>query len=288
MLLQMYQCCSKGDLMKYKGYKEIKLTDSQMAQFYSDPNIWAKDLLENQYLLIKDSTNEVVDKYCKQNGELRKVMFCKLGGTFTGAIKPRNSQQVCLFDMLKDKTSKIKLVTGRFGSGKTLAMTNAALELIEKGKFDHIVWVRNNVSVKDAPDIGFLPGTELDKMMPFLGPLIDHAGGEEGVRKLLEENKLTVIPLGHLRGRSLRNSIVFCTECENLTRQHLQLLMGRIDEGSQLWLDGDLKQRDKQIFEQSAGLERMIEQLAGNKLFAYVHLEKSERSEVAALADLLD
>jgi PhoH-like ATPase len=64
--------------------------------------------------------------------------------------------------------------------------------------------------------------------------------------------------------------------------------MGRIDEGSQLWLDGDTKQRDRQIFEKSAGLERLIDRLAGNKLFAHVHLEKSERSEVAALADLLD
>lgn len=276
--------------MDYKGYVEIQLDDDKLAAFYNNKEIYAElyNLKENQYLLIKDATNEVVDKYCYQNGELRQVMFCKLGGTFTGAIKPRNPQQVCLFDMLKDKTSKIKLVTGRFGSGKTLAMTNAALELIEKGKFDRIVWVRNNVPVKDAPDIGFLPGTELDKMIPFLGPLIDHAGGKEGVRKLLEEEKLVVIPLGHLRGRSLCNSIVFCTECENLTRQHIQLLMGRIDEGSQLWMDGDCKQRDRLVFERSAGLERMIQRLAGKKLFAYVHLEKSERSEVAALADELD
>lgn len=64
--------------------------------------------------------------------------------------------------------------------------------------------------------------------------------------------------------------------------------MGRIDEGSQLWLDGDTKQRDRALFDQSAGLERLVERLKGNKLFAYVHLEKSERSEIAALADLLD
>lgn len=276
--------------MDYKGYIEIQLDDEKLASFYNNKEIYAElyNLKENQYLLIKDSTEEVVDRYCYQNGELRQVMFCKLGGNFTGAIKPRNPQQVCLFDMLKDKTSKIKLVTGRFGSGKTLAMTNAALELIEKGKFDRIIWVRNNVPVKDAPDIGFLPGTELEKMKPFLGPLIDHAGEEEGVQKLLEEGKLVVIPLGHLRGRSLKNSIIFCTECENLTRQHIQLLMGRVDEGTQLWLDGDLKQRDKHIFEQSAGIERMIERLSGKKLFAYIHLEKSERSEVAALADELD
>ena len=124
--------------------------------------------------------------------------------------------------------------------------------------------------------------------MPYVMPLADHAGGEEGVKKMLENGTLEVIPLGHLRGRSLRNCIVFCTECENLTRQHLQLLMGRIDEGSQLWLDGDCKQRDRVIFEQSAGLELMIERLNGNKLFAHIHLDKSERSEVAALADLLD
>ena len=274
--------------MDYKGYIEVEMNDNCLAQFYSNKDLWAGDLYENQYLLIKDSTGEIVDKYCRQNGELRQVLFCKLGGSFTGAIKPRNPQQACLFDMLKDKTSKIKLVTGRFGSGKTLAMTNAALELIEKGKFERIVWVRNNVSVKDAPEIGYLPGTEIDKLMPYVMPLADHAGGEEGIKKMLENGTLEVIPLGHLRGRSLRNCIVFCTECENLTRQHIQLLMGRIDEGSQLWLDGDVKQRDKDIFEKSAGLERMVERLAGNKLFAHIHLEKSERSEVAALADLLD
>ena len=276
--------------MDYKGYIEIELDDDKLASFYGNKDVYAElyGMKENQYLLVRDSSGEVVDKYCYQNGTLRQVMFQKLGGTFTGAIKPRNPQQICAFDMLKDKTSKVKLITGRFGSGKTLAMTNGALELVEKGKFERIVWVRNNVSVKDVPEIGFLPGTELDKLMPFLGPLIDHVGGEEGVRKLLEEKKLEVIPLGFLRGRSLRNSIVFCTECENLTRQHIQLLMGRIDDGSQLWLEGDLKQRDKQIFEQSAGLERMIERLSGNKLFAYIHLEKSERSEISAMADLLD
>ena len=276
--------------MDYKGYKILNLYDFQMADFYGEnQHIWTKDLKENQYVLIQAAeTGEIVDKYCFQNGELRQVLFQKLGGSHTGAIKPRNPQQACLFDMLKDKTSKIKLVTGRFGSGKTLAMTNAALELIEKGKFERIVWVRNNVSVKDAPEIGYLPGTEIDKLMPYVMPLADHAGGEDGIRKMLEDGTLEVIPLGHLRGRSLRNSIVFCTECENLTKQHIQLLMGRIDEGSQLWLDGDTKQRDRAIFEQSAGLEKMVERLAGNKLFAHIHLEKSERSEVAALADLLD
>lgn len=276
--------------MDYKGYIDVQFDDEHLARFYNNKEVYAElfELKENEYFLVSDASGEIVDKYCFQNGEMRQVQYHKLGGNFTGAIKPRNPQQACLFDMLKDKTSKIKLVTGRFGSGKTIAMATAALELIERGKFDKIVWVRNNVSVKDAPEIGYLPGTEIDKLMPYVMPLADHAGGEEGIKKMLENGTLEVIPLGHLRGRSLRNSIVFCTECENLTKQHIQLLMGRIDEGSQLWLDGDTKQRDRAIFEQSAGLEKMIVRLAGNKLFAHIHLEKSERSEVAALADLLD
>lgn len=276
--------------MEKYGCIEIELNEEKLATFYNNKELYAElfNLKENQYLLIKDNTGEVVDRYCYQNGELRQVMFVKLGGTFTGTIKPRNPEQVCLFDMLKDKTSKVKLVTGRFGSGKTLAMVYAALELIEKGKFDRIVWVRNNVAVKDAPEIGFLPGDDFAKLKPFLGPFLDHAGGEEGVKKLLDEDKLWVIPLGHLRGRSLKNCILLCSECENFTKEHLQLLMGRIDEGSQLWLDGDLKQRDKLIFEKSAGIEKMVSRLTGKKLFAYVHLKKAERSEVAALADELD
>lgn len=276
--------------MEKYGCIEIELNEEKLAAFYNNKELYAElfNLKENQYLLIKDNTGEVVDRYCYQNGELRQVMFVKLGGTFTGTIKPRNPEQVCLFDMLKDKTSKVKLVTGRFGSGKTLAMVYAALELIEKGKFDRIVWVRNNVAVKDAPEIGFLPGDDFAKLKPFLGPFLDHAGGEEGVKKLLDEDKLWVIPLGHLRGRSLKNCILLCSECENFTKEHLQLLMGRIDEGSQLWLDGDLKQRDKLIFEKSAGIEKMVSRLTGKKLFAYVHLKKAERSEVAALADELD
>ena len=105
---------------------------------------------------------------------------------------------------------------------------------------------------------------------------------------LIEEGKLETIPLAFLRGRSLRNSIIYSMESENLTKEHIQLLMGRVDEGSELWLDGDIKQRDKLAFEKSKGLETMIERLAGNKYFGYIHLLKSERSPVAALADLLD
>ena len=119
-------------------------------------------------------------------------------------------------------------------------------------------------------------------------PFADHCGGVEGIKYLIDNGKLEVIPLGFLRGRSIQNSIIYSMESENLLKEHIQLLMGRVDTGSELWLDGDLKQRDRSSFEKSKGLETMIEKLSGNKLFGYIHLVKSERSEVAALADLLD
>ena len=119
-------------------------------------------------------------------------------------------------------------------------------------------------------------------------PFADHCGGPDGVRELIDEGTLEVIPLAFLRGRSLRNSIVYSTESENLTKEHIQLLLGRIDEGSELWIEGDIKQRDRKVFEKSQGIESLIEKLKGNSLFGYIHLEKTERSNVAALADLLD
>jgi PhoH-like ATPase len=203
-------------------------------------------------------------------------------------MKPRNEHQELAFDMLKDKDITVKLITGTWGTGKTMALVVAALEAIQNGDYEKIIWVRNNVQVKDTDQLGALPGDQWDKMLPYLGPFCDHVGGEEGVHMLVGNNKLEVIPLGFLRGRNIANSIIICSEAENLTKEHIQLLLGRVAEGSALWLDGDVRQRDKVAFEKSKGLETMIERLKGEPLFGYVHLVKSERSATARLADKLN
>lgn len=273
-------------MSKYLGYKEIEFSDNDLSKFYEDQtNVF--DLKENEYLLVKNK-GEIVDKYRVVNGKLVKVLYTALGDNYSGIIKPRNPQQEIAFDMLKDGKTTLKLITGGFGSGKTLTLCAGALEAVNKGKFDKIVWVRNNIQVKDTDSLGALPGEAIDKVFPYLGPFMDHTGGPDGVARLLRDGKLEVIPLGFLRGRSLRNSIILCSEAENLTKEHIQLIIGRVDEGSELWLDADLKQRDKAVFEKSAGLETLIQKLAGHKLFGYVHLVKTERSETARLADLLD
>ena len=273
--------------MEYCGYKIVKFSNSELAQFYEGGS-GDFDLLENEFLLVQNSEEEIVDKYVLQEGKLRRVGYTKFENGFTGVIKPRNPEQEILFNMLSDSRSTVKLVTGGFGCGKTFSLVVAALEALHKGKFDKIVWVRNNIDVKDTTPLGALPGDSFDKLLPFVMPLADHAGGIEGIKLLMDKDQLEVVHLGYLRGRDIKNAIILCSEAENLTKQHIQLLIGRVGEGSNLWMDADLKQRDKVVFEKSAGLETMIDRLKGNELFGYVKLLKTERSQTARLADLLD
>lgn len=123
--------------------------------------------------------------------------------------------------MLKNPDITIKLITGTWGTGKTMALVVAALEAVQAGEFERIIWVRNNVQVKDTDQLGALPGEAFDKMLPYLGPFMDHVGGEHGVQMLIQNNQLEVIPLGFLRGRNIANAIIMCSEAENLTKEHI-------------------------------------------------------------------
>ena len=272
--------------MDYQGY--IVLSDENDINSLYAGTYDTTDLKDNEYVIIENDAGRAIDYYRYNNGCFTQIKYPIIDSNFGGQIKPRNAQQYCAIDLLKDPEIPLKLLTGRFGSGKSLLCINAALEQVQNNEFEKIIFVRNNVQVAHTDQLGALPGSEESKMLPYLMPMCDHCGGVEGIKALMERGKLEVIPLGFLRGRSIRHAIIYSMESENLTKEHIQLLMGRVDEGSQLWLDGDIKQRDRLAFEKSQGLETMIERLAGNELFGYINLVKSERSDVAALADLLD
>lgn len=272
----------------YKGYIDVKHDDGLYDELYNDINKNIYDCYTNQYVLVSDNDNNVIDRL-KWNGEkYNRLSYKQVNNNYTGKIKPVNSQQELAFDMLQDKETTIKVLTGRFGSGKTFLMIVTALQLISDGKFDKLVWVRNNQEVKDTKALGALPGEAMNKLLPFAMPIADHVGGLDGLELLVKQGKIEIEHLGWIRGRSFSNSIIMCSEAENLTKQHVQLLIGRVGKGSNLWLDGDFKQVDSKIFEENNGLRIAIDKLKGHKLFSYVNLEKSERSETAALADLLD
>lgn len=275
----------------YQGWVELPLSDSELAAYYQGQlhieNIVT--LKENQYLLLSNNGSPLTNEIWKcKNGKLSKVGYSTVGSDSSSSIaKPRNPQQVMEFDMINDKSISLKLVTGTWGAFKTGALVRAALKALEENDFDRIVYIRNNVQVKDTDSLGALPGDVYDKILPYVGPFVDVCGDEGMVRDMYDRKQLEIMPLGYLRGRNLEHSLILVDEAENLTLEQLQLIIARAAQGSQVWINGDIRQRDRVSFEKSKGIETMIERLQGQPLFGYVHLIKSERSELAALADLL-
>lgn len=273
---------------EYLGFKEVAVDDDTINDLYAGKALNTFDLLQNEYMIAKDQDGKDIGLFKCDNEWLIKVPFGVIQSRYLGKIKPRNTQQKMAIDMLNNRKETIKILTGPFGSGKSMLMAAAAIELIEKGEFEKIVYVRNNIEVRDSKPIGFLPGTYLDKMLPFAMPLADAIGGVDGLEIMMKEGKLEIVHLGFIRGRDIKRSIIMCSECENMTKEHIQLLIGRVGEGSELWLDGDFKQCDSDVFKYNSGLSVAIDRLKGHSRFGYVKLLKTERSETAAMADLLD
>ena len=273
---------------QYNGYKELILTDEQFSEIYTDGRFGSCDFKENEYLIAKNEEGKVVDKFQQKGGCLERVPYQTLKNNYLGQIKQRNDQQELTIDLLLDPDTKIKVIKGVYGSGKDYLMLSAALQLIEKGKFDKIVFVRPNVSVRGLPDIGALPGTADEKLSWTLAPLWDKVGGEEGVAMMLHNKILESVPLLFIRGRSFENSIIYVTEGQNMTTEIAKLVIGRIGEGSELWINADTHQTDKKMFDEDNGVNKMIDKLSGNPLFGYMYMPKTERSSVAELATLLD
>lgn len=276
-------------MTEYTGFKDIVLTNpNDINALYDPKGNETFGCLENEYLIARDEKEEVIDLFKCKDGRLAQVPYKAIESKFAGKIKPRNIQQKLGIDMLYDTNTTIKILTGKFGTGKDLLMSSAAIDLIEKGYFDKLVYVRNNIEVKNSKPIGHLPGSSNEKLLPFAMCLADHVGGVDGLSYMIEKGVVEVVHLGFIRGRDIKNSIILCSEAENLTKEHIQLLIGRVGEGSSLWINGDFKQTDLAIFERNNGLMTAIDRLKGYPRFGYVKLLKTERSETAAMADLLD
>ena len=278
----------------YKGWTEVTLEDGgeeALAMAYSK-DVEQKNLFDtptNGYVLIPNADADGNTAGLRWDGSRYvPIKYKNLNTAYSGKIKPLNNQQKLAFDLLQNDDITIKLLLGVYGSGKDFLMVNHAVDLIEKGKYDKIVWIRNNIEVKDTKEIGFLPGSMLEKVYPFAAILADCLGGEVALERAITDGWVEIQPLGFIRGRSFNRSIIYCSEAENLTKQHIQLLIGRVGEGSTLWINGDLRQIDDVAFERNNGIQKLIDKLAGNERFGTVYLPITERSETARLADMLD
>lgn len=294
----------------YSGLKDMYIDPSNekdaelLSNIYSLPQYNSLGLMENEYAVFWDKTNPDYDEDNKligyklidtfkwantKDGHMYiKPKFKKINNNTLGKVTPINVKQELLFDLLQDNSRTVKACFGGFGVGKDFCMISHAVDMVEstKSNINKILWVRNNVDLRDSEPIGFLPGDKTEKLIAFAQPLADHVGGVESLMEMILNEQVEIQHLGSLRGRDLKDTIIYVTEIQNNTREHVKLLLGRVGQGSQLWLNGDIKQSDRDKFIRNSGLNS-LKTLKGNKLFGLVTLDKIERSETASLAELI-
>lgn len=275
-------------MTEYLGFKEVELTDAEVNDIFKEYPENTFGCMQNEYVIAKDHDGNPLYMLRFNGNTLNKVPYKAINSKFLGRVKPRNIQQQLALDMLYNDDITVKVITGKFGTGKDFLMCSAAIDMLEHNKYEKIVYVRNNIEVKNSKPIGFLPGSYNEKLLPFAMPLADHLGGVDGLGMMIEQGKIEISHLGFIRGRDIKNSIIICSEAENMTKEHIQLLLGRVGEGSALWINGDFKQCDAAVFKENSGLMAAVDKLKGHPRFGYVKLLKTERSETAAMADLLD
>lgn len=273
----------------YIGWGKYYPTLEQMNMLYTTPEFNIFNAKTNEYLCIYENSQDLKDVLRWNGNRYVNINYSDINiKNFGLHIKPRNLQQKMMLDLLQNPNIPIKLVTGVYGSGKDYIMMSQALDLVAKGKKNKIVFVRNLIDLKDTPQIGYLPGESNDKIGWGLDPIKDLLGGSEGLEMFTRDEQIEAVNLGFCRGRSWNDTIVYVTEGQNMTTSQIKLLISRLGEGSELWINGDYHQVDSGVFEHDNGIKKLQQRLGGNPMFGCVDLIKTERSKQAELATLLD
>ena len=271
---------------EWAGWGKYYPTEEEMALLYSDPHMNILKCKTNEYAKIYEGS-KLKDILFWNGHEYRPLNYEEFKNNFLNqTIKPLNIEQKMAFDLLQNPEIPVKLFTGVPGSGKDYLMFLHAWNLVQKGKKDKIIFIRNLVPFKDAPEIGFLEGSLQKKIEWGLGPIASILG-EEGLRMAQESGQIEAVNLGFIRGMSWDNVILYVSEGQNITGGGYKLLISRCGKGSELWINGDTLQTDGKKFESNNGIERLLTSLSGNELFGTVKMLKTERSPIAELASII-
>ncbi|HEX7657885.1 MAG TPA: PhoH family protein [Pseudonocardiaceae bacterium] len=198
----------------------------------------------------------------------------------------RSAEQRIALDLLLDPEIGIVSLGGRAGTGKSALALCAGLEaVLERGQHRKVVVFRPVYAV-GGQELGYLPGSETEKMQPWAQAVFDTLGAlvsENVLDEVTDRGMLEVLPLTHIRGRSLHDSFVIVDEAQSLERNVLLTVLSRLGTGSRVVLTHDVAQRDNLRVGRHDGVAAVIEKLKGHPLFAHVTLTRSERSPIAAL-----
>jgi len=201
-------------------------------------------------------------------------------------LRGRSAEQRVALDLLLDQEVGIVSLGGRAGTGKSALALCAGLEAVmERSQHRKLVVFRPLYAV-GGQELGYLPGSESDKMNPWAQAVFDTlsaVASKQVIEEVLARNMLEILPLTHIRGRSLHDSFVIVDEAQSLERGVLLTVLSRIGAGSRVVLTHDIAQRDNLRVGRHDGVVAVIEKLKGHPLFAHVTLVRSERSPIAAL-----
>jgi len=198
----------------------------------------------------------------------------------------RSAEQRVALDLLLDQEVGIVSLGGRAGTGKSALALCAGLEAVLERNLHRKVVVFRPVYAVGGQELGYLPGSESEKMQPWAQAVFDTLGAlvsEAVLDEVMSRGMLEVLPLTHIRGRSLHDSFVIVDEAQSLERNVLLTVLSRLGSGSRVVLTHDVAQRDNLRVGRHDGVAAVIEKLKGHPLFAHVTLTRSERSPIAAL-----
>ncbi len=198
----------------------------------------------------------------------------------------RSAEQRVALDLLLDTEVGIVSLGGRAGTGKSALALCAGLEAVMERRQHRKVVVFRPLYAVGGQELGYLPGSESEKMQPWAQAVFDTLGAlvsQDVVEEIMDRGMLEVMPLTHIRGRSLHDSFVIVDEAQSLERNVLLTVLSRLGSNSRVVLTHDVAQRDNLRVGRHDGVAAVIEKLKGHPLFAHMTLTRSERSPIAAL-----
>ena len=280
----------------YTGFITVKYDDEELAEFYSHyffKNIPVNNILPNQYLIIKDKNDLIIDKYRWDGHSYVKITKIKPESKIFGKVGPIENDvfQELALDCLSH--NQITMLRGKAGSGKSYLSFGYMFNLLEKGKIDKIICFCNTIATKGSAKLGFYPGTRTEKLLDSqIGNfLISKLGDRYAVEKLINDGQLVLLPMSDIRGFDTTgmNAAIYITEAQNLDIDLMKLALQRIGDDCICILDGDDKaQVDLDMYAGSNnGLRRVSQVFRGESYYGEITLQRIHRSKIAERAELM-
>ncbi|WP_169251949.1 PhoH family protein [Brevibacterium sp. 'Marine'] len=274
----------------FTGMSELGLDDEQMSEFYDSGSVVTEEVSDevvNTGVVITSPRGSGLGRVRSGN----RVSMVR-GDRDIFGVHGRSAEQRIAIDMLLDDALGIVSMGGRAGTGKSaLALMAGLQKVLEENKHSKIMVFRPLYAV-GGQNLGYLPGSEGEKMNPWAEAVFDTLSAlvsKNVIDEVVNREILEVLPLTHIRGRSLHDAFVIVDEAQSLERNVLLTVLSRIGMNSKVVLTHDVAQRDNLRVGRHDGVAAVIEKLKGHELFAHVTLTRSERSEIAALVtDVLE